>query len=229
MINVLMSRGVLGSKYVVDELKGIIKKEHKVAILLYSFFEKQLGNESRYQTYYAKGSEYYEKMLASFSPYGIEESQIAWINYFNTPVKDAIEMIKDADILYIPGGSPSEMMERIKNRGLLETIEAHQKIYIGSSAGAMIQMHQYHISVDKDFNAFSYQEGLNLLHGFSIEVHYNRRKKQKAALRKVFRAYRHPIFTIPEYGAIVMNGEEIVLLGGADLMYDSKGIYRRNK
>lgn len=226
MINVLMSRGILGSEMLVEELKDIIKKEHKVAILLYSFFEKQLRNEQDYHAYYEKGSEYYEKMVNSFTPYGIGETQLMWINYFKTSKEEALQIIQSADIIYFPGGAPDEMMKRIQERGLLEAIESHRKIYIGSSAGAMIQMHQYHISKDDDYKAFSYQQGLNLLHGFSVEVHYARKKKQKAGIRKVYRAFRHPIFTIPDDGALVVTDNEIIMLGSTELMYDSKGIVR---
>ena len=58
MINVLMSRGILGSDMLVDELKDVIKKEHKVAILLYSFFDHQFISENDYHVFYEKGSEY---------------------------------------------------------------------------------------------------------------------------------------------------------------------------
>lgn len=225
MINVLMSRGILGTKPMVDALSDIIKKDHKVAILLYSFFDKDFQTEESYHDYYAPGSDYYLKMMDSFSPYGIGEDQIAWINFYHDDFEAAKTKIKHADILYFPGGAPDQMMQRIIEKRLLESIEAHQKIYIGSSAGAMIQCYHYHISKDKDYHAFRYEKGLNLLHGFSFEVHYRRRKKQKAALRKVFRAYRHPIFTIPDDGALIIDPEGITMVGTADLLYDHRGIF----
>lgn len=224
MINVLLSRGILGTPPLVEALHGIIKSHHKVAILLYSFFDKDFSDEESYQTYYEKGSEYYLKMVQSFAPYGIQEDDLLWINYYKDDVKTAKDKINHADILYFPGGSPDQMMKRIIEKNLKETIEMHQKIYIGSSAGAMIQFRMYHISKDHDYHAFSYQEGLDLLQGFSVEVHYRRRKKQKSALRKVFRAYRHPIFTIPDDGALIIDQEGIILVETADILYDHRGI-----
>lgn len=226
MINVLMSRGILGSDMMVEALRDVIKPKQKVAVLLYSFFENQFQTENEYQLFYEPGSEYHEKILQSFMPYGIDASSISWINYYQTSKEDATEMIQKADIIYLPGGSPDQMMQRIIQKGLLETLEAHKKIYVGSSAGAMIQFHHYHISKDNDYQRFSYETGLNLLQGFSIEVHYRRKKVQKSGMRKVYRAYRHPIFTIPDDGALVIYDDEIELIGTADLMYDSKGIYR---
>lgn len=226
MINILMSRGILGTPSMVDALKETIQSHYKVAFLLYSFFEKDFPNEQSYHDYYENGSEYYTKMVQSFAPYGIKEDQLIWIDYYKDDVKTAKNKIKDADILYFPGGSPDQMMRRIIDRDLKETIENHQKIYIGSSAGTMIQFQTYHISKDKDYHAFRYEEGLNLLHGFSVEVHYRRRKKQKSALRKVFRAYRHPIFTIPDDGLLIVDSEGITLVETADILYDQNGILR---
>ena len=226
MINVLLSRGILGNPMLVEELKDVIKKEHKVAILLYSFFEHEFINEQAYHENYAKGSEYYLKMVNSFAPYGIGEDQLLWVHYFKDSQSDAIKKIKQADIIYFPGGAPEKMMERIIEKGLKEVIEAHQKIYIGSSAGTMIQFKNYHISKDFEYPTFSYQEGLDLLKGFFVEVHYRRRKNQKSGMRKVFRAYKHPIITIPDDGAVVVYEDEIILLGTARLTYDHRGILR---
>jgi peptidase E len=226
MINVLMSRGILGSDMMVDALAEHIKPNMKVAVLLYSFFEDQFLTEDQYHEFYAKGSEYYDKIVGSFIPYGIPEKNVLWINYFTTTKEEATRMIESSDIIYFPGGSPDQMMTRIIQKGLKEVIEKHQKIYVGSSAGAMIQCHYYHISKDHDYKRFSYEEGLNLLQGFSIEVHYRRKKVQKSAMRKVFRSFSHPIFTIPDDGALIVFDEEIELLGTADLMYISKGVYR---
>ena len=88
----------------------------------------------------------------------------------------------------------------------------------------MIQFHTYHISKDTDYKTFRYEEGLNLLSGFSVEVHFRRRKVQKSGMRKVFRAYKHPIFTIPDDGALIVKEEEIIMLGTTELMYGTKGI-----
>jgi hypothetical protein len=93
----------------------------------------------------------------------------------------------------------------------------------------MIQMKEYHMSPDFDYPSFSYEEGLDLLKGFSIEVHYRRRKKQKAALRKVNRAFRHPIYAIPDDGAMIVEGHKKTLLGTAFQMYQDKGIMRSGK
>jgi len=227
MINILLSRGILHHPLIFHEVKTYIKKTDRVVVLAFSFFNHQFSNPQEYHLFYEKNGEYYQKMIDTFAPYGIMEDQISWINYYKDTQESAIQKIKEADIIYFPGGAPDLMMERICAFGLKDVIESFQKTYIGSSAGAMIQCKNYHISKDSDYPSFSYKEGLSLCTGFSIEVHYQRRKKQKSGMRKVFRAYKHPIYAIPDDGALIVDHGNIKTIKSAFLMYDHKGVVRR--
>ncbi|EPZ54469.1 peptidase S51 family protein [[Clostridium] sordellii ATCC 9714] len=66
------------------------------------------------------------------------------------------------------------MMDRLKEFKIIEDIENYKGIVMGSSAGAMVQVAQYHITPDKDYDTFSYNEGLNMITDFDIEVHYKK-------------------------------------------------------
>ncbi|MFA5471029.1 MAG: Type 1 glutamine amidotransferase-like domain-containing protein [Acholeplasmataceae bacterium] len=226
MINILLSRGILKENYMVEQLKSIIKKEHKVCILAFSHFQKITTSKKAYDGYYKKGMEYYQKMIDSFMPYGIKENQISWIYYFDDTKASAKQKIIDADIIYFPGGAPDEMMERIHEFELKKVLEAQDKIFIGSSAGAMIQFDTYHISKDIDYDCFSLQEGLNLINDFIIEVHYRRRKKQKSALRKMHRLTHKDIYSIPDDGAIIYHNNTIKCIGSTTQLYNHKGVIR---
>lgn len=221
-----MSRGLLAHPLMIPYFKPHIQSKHKVLIVALSHFPKYTPNEEMYNLYYEKGGEYYQKMVDSFMPYDIKESQIEWIHYFKDTKQSALDKIKQADIIYFPGGSPDLMMKRILAFGIKEALENHQKLYIGSSAGAMIQFEDYHISKDEDYKSFTYEKGLNLLKDFSIEVHYRRRKKQKAALRKVNRAFKHEIYAIPDDGAILIEGDCIKTIGSAKKLYNKKGVVK---
>lgn len=227
MINVLLSRGILKEDYMVDQLKDVIKSKHKVCILAFSFFEKITITKEAYDGYYKNGGEYYQKMIDSFAPYGIKENQISWIYYFDDTKETAKQKILNADIIYFPGGSPDEMMTRIIEFELKEVLESQDKIFIGSSAGAMMQFDTYHISKDIDYDCFSLQEGLSLINNFIIEVHYRRRKKQKSALRKMHRLTHKDIYAIPDDGAIIYDHQYIRLIGSASQLYNHKGVIRK--
>lgn len=226
MIHILLSRGILGKQEVVPIVNTYLRKSDRVTIVNYSFFPFHLPDETSYRRFYEKGSPYYEKMINSFEPYGINEHNTDWVDYYDDTSEDALKKIGNADVLYFPGGAPDLFMERIIDRGLKEAIEAHQGVMIGSSAGAMIQFKRYHIAPDREYASFSYAEGLDLIRDFAIEVHYRRRKKQKKAMRRVHKDGIHDIYALPDHGLIVYDQSRVMPYLGARQIYSKKGIIR---
>ena len=226
MTNILLSRGIIGDQMMVQELNEIIKADHKVCILAFSFFEKHIKSKGAYDLYYKPGGEYYQKMVDAFMPYGISEANISWIYYFDDKTASAKSKLNEADIIYFPGGSPDKMMERINEFNIKEHLEKQDKIFIGSSAGAMIQFDEFHISPDMDYHCFALEEGLSLINEFIIEVHYRRRKKQKSSLRKMHRLTHKDIYVIPDDGAVIYHNQNIKTVGTAYQLYNKKGVIR---
>lgn len=226
MIHILMSRGIFGSPHVVEMAQSFVKPTDQVVIVALSFFEHQAPSQQAYHELYQAGSDYYQKLVASFLPYGILENQIQWIDAYHDQKNSAIQKIQQADILYFPGGAPDQMMERIKKMGIQEAIENHKGLMIGSSAGTMIQFETYYISKDTDYQAFSYQKGLSLLKNFFVEVHYRRKRTQKRAMKRVFKDHRKPIITIPDDGFVIVTEDRIIPCHSANLHYYGLGIYK---
>jgi len=227
MAHILMSRGILGDPKVQSHVSPLIQSDMKVCFLALSYFSEYFIDQKTYQEYYSPGGEYYEKMIEQFSPYGIKPEHISWILDHVDDHDSAVKKIKEADILYFPGGAPDQFMGRIKALGIKEVIEAHQGHFIGSSAGTMIQFKNYYISKDIDYKRFTYEEGLDLLSGFFVETHYRRRVQQKKGMRKVYRAYHEPIFGLPDDGLIIVNHDEIEIIHPSSIIYGNKGIYQR--
>lgn|SRR5690554_1805363 len=226
MINILMSRSsALVEDWSRDELNKILKPNMKAIVLGFSFFGNL--NEENYFTMYGKDSEYFTKINDNFSEYNI--SDVNWIYYYQTNKDEAINLINNADILYLPGGAPDLMFERIKEKELLDALKAFKGIVIGSSAGAMIQLEKYHISPDNEYFKFSEHEGLGYIKDFYIEVHFRRRNKQKSSMRKMRRKYLKPIYTIPDDGMVIIKDNEIKTLKTAKKYYNYKGINKKEQ
>ncbi|MFA5481866.1 MAG: Type 1 glutamine amidotransferase-like domain-containing protein [Bacilli bacterium] len=224
MTNILLSRSHFSQFK--EDLERIILPKHRVVVLAFSFFSKHLRTKEEYESFYHPGQEYRQKINNEFAAYGIKDEQIFWISYYSTTKDEAIKQIKQADILYFPGGAPDQMMDRIEEWDLTEVLEKHRKIYMGSSAGAMIQLETYHISPDQDYKTFRLEKGLNLINDFFIEVHYSKRKKQKKAMRKMRKAYYKPIYSIPDDGCLIVFDGVIRPIHPARQIYTKTGVVK---
>lgn len=108
-------------------------------------------------------------------------------------------------------------MERLDEFKIVEQIENYNGILIGSSAGAMVQIAEYHITPDKDYGRFSYNRGLNIIKDFGIEVHYKDLDIQNKYIEKVINEKSKKIYAIKDKGGIIVNNGELTLLGEARL------------
>jgi peptidase E len=221
-----MSRGILSENQIYEHAVKYIKKIDHVLVVCFSFFDLQFKSEADYHAYYSKDGEYYQKMVDSFAKFQISEKQIDFLNYYRDNHETAIDKISRADIIYFPGGAPDLMMKRILEFNIKNALESHHKVFIGSSAGAMIQFNDYYISKDREYKKFSYEKGLNLINNLFIEVHYRRKKKQKSSLKKVFRSYKKDIYAIPDDGAIIIENNKIILINSAKKVYDKNGVVK---
>jgi len=90
-------------------------------------------------------------------------------------------------------------------------------IVIGYSAGAMIQLSEYHITPDKDYPTFIYYKGVGLINEFGIEVHFEKTEIQKASIKRYIAEKRKPVYAIGDNGALIVSGTDIQMIG--DVVY----------
>lgn len=220
MINILVSRkSKLLEPQMVSKIKPMIQADDKVAILGFSFFEKQIKNKEDWENYYGINTEYHNDCQLIFTQLGIKSENIVWLNYFKHTKETLIKIINESQVLFLPGGAPDEMMERIHEKEITEVLENFDGLVIGSSAGAMIQFNYFHISKDNDYKAFNICDGLGYLKDFSIEVHYKRKKVQKSGMKKASKIFKRDVYILPDDAAIVCEKDQITLMDGARKIY----------
>lgn len=106
------------------------------------------------------------------------------------------------------------MTDRIKEFDLVNILMHHNGIVMGYSAGAVIQLAEYHLSPDKDYPAFGYYEGLPYLKDFYLEVHYEGTREQDESIRRVICERGKTVYaTATQSAAILVNDGKIKLLG----------------
>ena len=218
MINILLEGYDIHAPWLYEKLKNYIKPNHRVAVVAFSFRDSRVKSLADWNILYSKeNGRFYGGIVDGFTAYGISEENISFINYFTDTKESAKEKIENADIVYFLGGLPDRMMERIKEFELQDILMRHNGIVMGYSAGAVIQLAEYHLSPDEDYPEFGYYEGLPYLNDFYLEVHFANTAAQTASIQKVLQERKKPI-----YATTLMNGAILVDNGTIHLIGDVK-------
>ena len=215
MVNILLEGYEIDATWLYEELKKYIKPIHKVAVVAFSFRDSRVKSLADWNVLYSKeNGRFYGGIVGSFTAYGIPEENVSFINYFADTKESARKKIENADIVYFLGGLPDRMMDRIKEFELQDVLMKHNGIVMGYSAGAVIQLAEYHISPSDDYPEFGYYEGLPYLKDFYLEVHYEETASQKAAIEKVMTERKKTVYaTSLMKGAILVDNGNIRLIG----------------
>ncbi|MBO5327983.1 MAG: Type 1 glutamine amidotransferase-like domain-containing protein [Clostridia bacterium] len=217
MVNVLLEGFNINKPWLFNELKNHLKPRLKVVVIPFSFRDSEVKNSQDWEKLYGKGGYVYCGIVGGLKTYGIAENDVYFINYFTDDKDFAAQKVKKADVIYFTGGLPDKMMQRIENFNLTGVLKSFDKIIMGYSAGALIQLGEYHLSPDKDYSNFTYFNGLGYLNGFYLEVHYNATAIQNDSIKRVKSERKLPVFaTKVMEGAIIAENGKIKLLGAVE-------------
>lgn len=215
MVNIFVEGYDLTAEYLREPLKKSIGPGKKVAVVAFSFRDSQLANAKQWDALYSSANgRYYGGIVQPLLAYGVAEADIRFVNYFADTHESAAAAVRSADIVYLPGGRMDKMLERIDEFGLREVLREHSGVILGYSAGALVQLGEYHVSPDDDTPQFGYHSGLGLLDGFYLEVHYEGNPVQRACISRVLQERCRPVYaTAKENAAIIIDNGEMLLLG----------------
>jgi len=222
-MNVLLSNYNFHEDWIRDELKEDIKKDSRIVILPFTFSEERICNSEEWDKAYSREyGKYYKEIVDPFLAFKVKEENIIWLNYFKDSREKMIEFIDGSDVLFFTGGLPEKAVERILEIGFLDTLKKYNKLIIGASAGAMIQLAEYYVSPDEDYDSFNYYEGLGLIDkNFQIEVHYTRSEMQVECINKVLNEKSNKIYAIGENGGLILKDNLIKVYGDVTLFEDN--------
>lgn len=215
MINILLEGYEINAPWLYDDLKKYILPNYSVAVVAFSFRDSEVKNSTDWNLLYSKEKGiYYNGIVGGFAAYGISENNITFVNYFKDTNESAKQKVEKADIIYFTGGRPDRMMDRIKEFNLADVLRNFNGIVMGYSAGAVIQLSEYHLSPDKDYKEFQYYDGLGYLNDFYLEVHYENTKVQNEAIQRVLAERGKTVYaTAFMSGAVIADNGNLKLLG----------------
>ena len=215
MVNILLEGYDIDAPWLRGDLRPYIRPSDRVAVVAFSFRENRVKTAGDWDRLYGReNGMYYGGITGGFAAYGIQERQITFLDYFRDTKESAGEKVERADILYFLGGLPDRMLDRIEEFSLTDALLRHRGVVMGYSAGAVIQLGEYHLSPDEDYPEFAYYRGLPYLEGFYLEVHYEGTEVQKDAVRRVLAERGKPVYaTALGAGALLAEDGKVRALG----------------
>lgn len=215
MLHILLEGFDIDAPWLYPELQKHIRPWHTVAVVALSYRDSRVTTPAEWQALYGReNGRFYGGIVGGFAAYGIPQENISFLSDFTDTKRSAAQKVAAADIVYFLGGLPDRMMERIHLLELEGPLLRHTGLVMGYSAGAVIQLAEYHLSPDEDYPHFRYEQGLGYLDGFYLQVHYQGTETQKAAIRRVLSERGKTVYaTAFQKGALLTDGQTIQLLG----------------
>lgn len=208
MIRILTNTGEIARPWAKKHLQKVLKPGMKACVLAMSDFADVHDQKTWERDYGAGGiwKRAYEEPLRSF---GIRD--VTWISPYRESRDEMVKAIDEADLLILPGGAPDLFMKKIRRFGLKNVIRQKDLIW-GISAGAMVQLGDYHITPDDDYDTFSWQTGLGIL-DFDLECHFTGSRHQRESMSRAMAEKGLETWALYEEGGLVIRDGEITVMG----------------
>ena len=221
MISVLMSKMEIGFPMIKEEIIKYINKNTKVTIIPWSF---------PVETDSIGLDEYYKNKIKTkyFDPFleiGVEEKNINYLNCYKDNFNFMKKSIMNSDILVLTGGNPEMFYDKVVSTGLLNTIKNFNKIIIGSSAGAELQLSDYFITAENNYyKKFDWYKGFGVINNpFFFDVHSLNDEKYLTQFNEIAKNKQKDVYAIFNDGVIIYNREnDNVQLYGNVLLFPYK-------
>ncbi len=214
MVNVLLNLSNFDEPWAYGTLENYLCEGMKVLVLPLSYDEGWITDAHEFRERYGKGTDDYDDIVRPFLSFGIKEEDVSWISYYEDDQESAIRKINGADVLFFTGGYPDWMLQRLYDLGIKEAISRFDGIVMGASAGALIQLDLYHLT-EEDGYEYQIQEGLGLLEGFDLDVHFEQDLKHVTGLIRSLEDMGRSIVCMPNRGGMLVDGDHFELLGDA--------------
>lgn len=212
MKNVLLNIYEFQAPWAYGVLKDVLKPEMSVCVLTMTHGQ-EIPDQATWEKWYTPGSHVYGILTEAFGAYGIPEKNISFVGLYQDDHASAAEKIMASDVIFVTGGLPDLFFERLSDMDLIEIIHSFDGVFMGCSAGAMVQMTEYHITPDEDYDTYGYYPGLGLLEGFEPEVHFAETEVQLQSVARYQKERGKMVFAMTNNGGLFVDGNRIVPMG----------------
>ncbi|MCH5156772.1 MAG: hypothetical protein J1G02_02715 [Clostridiales bacterium] len=216
MINVLLNYYNFDGDWARPHLNRIFAPKPRVLILPLAYRETQAWDNDSFLSIYGKGGEKYDNILRPFLSYGYDEKDIAWLNPYDGG--NHLALIRNADMLFFTGGMPEKAIARMRQLGIVDAVKSFNGTVMGASAGAMLQLETYHITPDEDYDSYGIWQGLALVKGLDLEVHYLATDVQKQCTARAVKQLALPVYQMWHEGGLLIEDGKVTVMGNVEVV-----------
>ena len=193
------------------DIKKYIKDSYKVAVLPWAF-PVELDAERFENEYFSKDTNRYQRYIGALEKLDIKDENIIICNCYKDDRDKLLKILEDVDVIFLPGGNPEMMYQKIvHSTELLYVLKHTKKIVIGESAGTELQLKRYFITAKNNYyKYFAFYDGLGLLDDpFYMDVHTINNKNYLNKLQKIADENGKDVYAIYDGGAIIYNRDSL--------------------
>lgn len=105
MYSIFFSRIEVGMNLIKEKLINILPQNAKVAVFPWAF-PNELDAQKLEEIFFKKGEKRYNRYINELKKIGIKENNITICNCYSDSKEKLKKIIKNSDILLLPGGNP---------------------------------------------------------------------------------------------------------------------------
>ncbi len=135
---------------------------------------------------------------------------------YSDPTENIAQKMAQATVVYLTGGLPSVLIERLRNIGVDHLLKNYQGIIIGRSAGALALCHRC-ITTCRSDSKVKTVLGIGLV-DLTLKVHY---KPENDDTLKIL-STREKIYAVPESSAVVYDNGNLSFINNVYLFLDGE-------
>jgi peptidase E len=127
---------------------------------------------------------------------------------YSDPFQEITKRIECSDLIYLPGGLATVLVERLKNKSVDRLLRKYEGVVVGRSAGALALGKKCVVTKNRRNPTSKMISGIGLV-DFSVKTHYKPSKDN--ALKRLSKEEK--IYAIPERSALVYDNGALSFMG----------------
>jgi peptidase E len=136
---------------------------------------------------------------------------------YSDTLKEVTRKVERSDLIYLPGGLASVLVERLKNRSVDRLLRKYDGVVVGRSAGALALGKKCVVTKNRRKPTSMIISGLGLV-DFSVKAHY--KPSKDGELKRLSK--EETIYAIPERSALVYDNDALSFIGNVYLFQNGE-------